>query len=495
MLSRSSDSTSRSSNAPCHINDLPGELLATIFLLATEPPSAELAPHIIVALRALWKTCHSWYLIVMGDPLLWSSIYIDVYAPNGVLSGGVFLLRSRDAMIDLYIKTSPAPKIYDEFSEAIESLKETLSPHWHRIRSLQFQGDTTLFPLPIATPRLKTFSWRQPHPSRPTLRSIFNPESLVPIHSISVELSMFDQGKLDPFKGIDPRTLHHVRIKTLPWSMEAGSLRIKSLSNFRNLRSLHIGKALFVGYDPQLAYPHPLDFPLLESLSLHEPCNVLGRMFSTLPCLIHLSITGRSVVPSRHDGVFVHSRFGVDSPSHNSYAAWPILPKLKTMTVDHVNMEDFVPTLQTSSELVALHLHGFGGFSGLLRELLHPATAPSLLLLRLFARALPPPEILSFAGLADADLFGTPDAAGDIIALLDHILGERKQLRAEIAPWARDTPHSFAVARFPGQWEWDHLAVCHSMTNAARLSSATIDEGQGLEGSPRLSEIEFYTTV
>lgn len=109
----------------------------------------------------------------------------------------------------------------------------------------------------------------------------------------------------------------------------------------------------------------PIELHHLRNLRLLTRTDMVAKYFKSLPNLLHLSVLGRgSDISEPHYPQSPHFG-GDDSPE----TAWPIMPKLRTLTVDHAFADDLVPVLCTSPALVALHVHGNWGFTELFANL------------------------------------------------------------------------------------------------------------------------------
>ncbi|KAF8313985.1 hypothetical protein DL93DRAFT_2097411 [Clavulina sp. PMI_390] len=415
------------------IDDLPSEILGEVFLSSVQLCFAKLqmqdlyhsSSDVGTQLFALLRTCKRWNSLVMHDPLLWCFVAYEWTHGDPHRALGVFLQRSKSTPIHVHIgrglsdilPTNPTKAAPQAFNE----LAVTLMPHLERLTSFSCFGcfhAQHFFPFRGHTPNLQFVHLRDTYDTS-SVKSLFH--SYTPLRVLKGEMAFND-----PLALIDRSTL--IQLDCTKFGIPTWDP--SSLLGFNNLRKIRLPLlCLNVNEPPHLA----LQLPELRVLLLEEPCSIFGHYFADLPALIHLSIT--SGVPRfTLDSMNPAERFGGDALS----PAWPELPSLLTLTIDHMHVGDIIPTLYSSSSLIALHIHGFRGFTEVLQALelsssqgasdnldLQPLLVPKLTYLRLW------PATVRIDYLT-SDSLESHDELYDFAQSLSRILELRPQLHIEI---------------------------------------------------------------
>lgn len=336
------------------INCLPVPLLTNILLRIHPQHRCTLA---------VLLTCKFWYKITTTTPQFWTDVRYFDGAPQALRAFDVFLHRSNSHLIDISITfhdlnscdLSRIARAISLAEERCRILVNNLRDHLSRARTLEFTGyPSGIFPLATPTPHLRNLS----------LRFLMNSNGVLPIvdhlvHAGSPVEWLVIHSCLanNRFLHINPYALRKL-VLFGTWPRTTG---LSFLSNCSRLESLHI--ALMDANDGNTG--RGLELASLRTLFVYGRTNILRAHFAHLPRLNHLTVICGQ--PDDQVARIQSKRFGEPLYPHS---AWPIMPNLRTLTVDHFDLRDLIPTLASSPLLVGLHLHGNRGFTAILRYLL-----------------------------------------------------------------------------------------------------------------------------
>ncbi|KAL1658483.1 hypothetical protein GGF50DRAFT_67165, partial [Schizophyllum commune] len=133
---------------------LPAELVVRIFELVDAHTPASNSQNAIPAAVILSHICAHWRSIALNDPLLWTRIWIrfhmNAYIQHVLTRTTVWLTRSKNAPIDVYIDVNCDFTDGDTASctwQIVARTMKILREHAHRLRSLRFLfRDTSMWP-------------------------------------------------------------------------------------------------------------------------------------------------------------------------------------------------------------------------------------------------------------------------------------------------------------------------------------------------------------
>ena len=313
---------------------------------------------------AILLTCKLWYEIAVTTAQFWTDVRYFDGTPQALCIFGLFLTRSKPIPIDVSItfldlNSYDLSRIARAISLAEQRsaiLVDSLRQHLGRVRTLEFTGyPAGIFPLPTSMPFLRNLS----------VTFLMNYKGVLPvvdhlIHTGSVVESLAINSCLanNHFHHINPRALRKLVLFGL-WPRAAG---LSFLSMCGRLESLSI--TLMDSSDREIG--RALELPCLRTLFVYGRTNIIRAHFARLPQLNHLTVICGQTSDDRAARL-QSKRFG--EPLYPQ-SAWPLMPNLRTLTVDHFDLRDLIPTLASSPLLVGLHLHGNRGFAAILRYLL-----------------------------------------------------------------------------------------------------------------------------
>jgi hypothetical protein len=337
------------------VNRLPPHLLTNILLRIHPQHRCTLA---------ILLTCKLWYEITITTPQFWTNARYFDGAPQALPAFNLFLRRSNSHLIDITItfhnlnsyELSRIARAISLAEGRCRILVDSLRGHLFRVRTLEFTGyPVGIFPLPTPMPHLRNLSLTFLMNSKgilPVMDHLVHTGS--PIELLAINSCLANNG----FLHIDPYALRKLVLFDI-WPRTTG---LSFLSMCSRLESLHI--TLMNANDGDTG--RALQLPCLRTLFVYSRTNILRAHFVHLPQLNHLTVICGQTADDRVARL-QSKRFG--EPLYPQ-SAWPIMPNLRTLTVDHFDLHDLIPTLASSPLLVGLHLHGNRGFTAILRYLL-----------------------------------------------------------------------------------------------------------------------------
>ncbi|KAF8313596.1 hypothetical protein DL93DRAFT_2080912 [Clavulina sp. PMI_390] len=429
---------------------LPAEVLSQIFYLVIrsiggdEPEWSTFRQ----TWRALLFTSRTWNELVMNNPILWSEAHFasEPEWMSEMLS--VFLVRSKNVPLDVYIHQAASLRRGTRIAERGQELEgisqASLLNHFERFRLLYFScPPSPFFPLSKPTPKLTHLIIASS--SRVLWGSRGLPDHILHSPSPLEVLHVGWPAPSDPFQHVDPQKLRRLSFSR-SWEDKQGP---HFLSSCKNLTRLHLpyDGLKFLTAPPSL--DDPLHFPHLESLRLHDACELLSLYFGPLPSLLDLTIVSRHHYSETNTFA---PRFGGRTNNDTKIAPpWPTMPRLKHLTVQHVHAEDLIPVFASSPDLLTARIYVNVGLSEFLhclenkwtlphasgadnqavdgkehseRAHTYQTLVPNLASLLLFPNA--------NESAADLTPFGHEEAIGEILPLIDTVLDGRPGLTIEI---------------------------------------------------------------
>lgn len=412
------------------INDLPPGLLAKILLHVRSGEYFRLT-------KPMLLTCKKWTSTILGTADFWTTIYYE-HPESDLDVVKLYLARSQKALLKVIVFCD---SIYH-----LRTLAEALKDNFWRVEAFDFSGDPrAFFPLFLPMPNLRSMGLTLWLPRDSVLSEV---PYLVPPSTRLTYLSVDSILPEDHLRNIDPSGMLSVALYR--WSPQFVWPFVSLCHGLQHLLLM-----LNEVDDAEADRLGSLDFPKLRGLRTHGRTNAVGRLFPKLPSLVHLTIAyGRINIASELQSV----HFG---PMTVPSSAWPVMPNLRTLTVDHADMADLIPTLQSSPLLEAMHLHGNFGFVPLLRYLAldsphnEPGKIPTphLKLLRIWAILLSEPE--------ERERVYEYDDADEVMALFLSLLRLRSSLFLEVGvnTLGESSLDPHGGEPWEGQWDLDHLRV------------------------------------
>ena len=142
--------TTQTDNDNRSINTFPAEILCKVFFDATDSPYTTCDPPYLPPHRAnlvlleITAVCKHWRLVALGCAILWTKVAFSTSEPSTLWCARLFLARSKEAELSVYICDSERPEDpgISRSSEELELL-ENVSAQTHRISTCQL---SSLFP-------------------------------------------------------------------------------------------------------------------------------------------------------------------------------------------------------------------------------------------------------------------------------------------------------------------------------------------------------------
>ena len=423
------------------INRLPARLLIDILLRVHLQRRCTLA---------MLLACKLWYHIITTTPHFWTDVRYFDGTPQALHAFNLFLTRSNPYLIDVSVSfhninsfdLSRIARAISLAEQRCRILVNDLREHLFRVRTLEFSGyPAGIFPLPTLMPHLRVLSLTFLMNNRgilPVVDHLVHEGS--PVESLAINSCLSS----NQFLHVNPHMLRNLRLLGM-WPRATGLPFLSMCSRLGRLRI-----ELMEGDDGNTA--RGLEFPCLRTLFVYGRTNIFRAHFASLPQLNHLTvICGQT---SDDQAARLQSRrFGEPLYPHS---AWPAMPNLRTLTVDHFELRDLIPTLASSQLLIGLHLHGNRGFSAILRFLLAmPVRGVSHTASRAadgrILRPLPLLRIIRLWAVQESGIIvvshDAEDEAKHILPLFQDLIVVRGQLRVELG----------AIQNDPRMWRslWD----------------------------------------
>lgn len=309
---------------------------------------------------------------LMEEPDMWTDVYFNDEFQNGTQTLKEYLKRSRTELIDVTIQfhkpslPSKSAELKAASMAAValcQEIGEILmrSENSQRIYSLDFVGyPAKVFPLDAVLVNLRRLkiTFLANHTGRAAKISKLFKHEVTHLQS----LTMHSEVSKQQFADIKTTSMRSIKLFYTPHPLTLSD-GFQSLGQFQQLTHLRLK------FPPELVDPtevtRKLDLPVLLVLNIDGRPDTFGRVFSRLPQLEHLTIIGGRVLEVKNkDKKPLLESVNFGGPCDLA-SAWPLMENLVTLTVDHADMTDLIPTLGICSRLKALHLHGNWGFTTL----------------------------------------------------------------------------------------------------------------------------------
>ncbi|KAF8307629.1 hypothetical protein DL93DRAFT_2087888, partial [Clavulina sp. PMI_390] len=297
--------------------------------------------------------CPRWCRIIIRCYLLWTYIPIflsnnmNVARPESSLRfAEICSERSGRSNIDLDLTLSRISLYEDPHQQCtrrLENLVTKLAPRITKLTYRQYSGGKTLF--------LTEFPFRKLNLVSIALYKVSTrPRYIFPAPTRVERLEL--EGDIPyPLSGID-----HLDLKalTVSWYGPDAALQLeRNIVHYSALKSLELAVFGLLRSSSSVKFI----FPQLTSLTLKDSSRSFCRRFDSVPALSHLSLSYPCPQELR-----------VLWPVPTTLP-WPQMPRLTTLTVDNISVEDVLAVVADCPSLIAIHFEGAFGFIALLKGL------------------------------------------------------------------------------------------------------------------------------